>query len=62
MSNSHVKQTTEKNKNTLSLDEQNTVHSSTTTEQNKAHKNWKIKICTYHFDADADAVSGRCLS
>jgi len=42
------------------LDEQNTVCLRTPVEENKAHKNWKIKIRTYHFDAAA-AARGRCL-
>ena len=50
-----------KNKNTVWLDEQNTVYVRTPIEENKAHKNWKIKIRTYNFDAAA-AASGRCLS
>jgi hypothetical protein len=57
------------------LNKQNTAFPRTPTEENKAHKNWKIKIRTYHFDvaaataaaavtatATATAASGRCLS
>jgi hypothetical protein len=48
-----IKILTEKNKNTL------TMYPRTPIEENKAHKNLKIKIRTYHFDA---AASGGCLS